>query len=77
MLKNPFNIHKLTEQLVSPWVLSMKVKSTLNYHNVRKNGKNMPLPGTGPYMPLPGTGPYMPLPGTGPYEMPLPGTGPY
>jgi hypothetical protein len=44
--------------LVNPWVFQMKVKSTVNYHNVRNRGKNMPLPGTGPYMPLPGTGPY-------------------
>ena len=55
-------------KLVNPWVFQMKVKSTVNYHNVRNRGKNMPLPGVGPTR--------MPLPGVGPTQMPLPGVGP-
>jgi hypothetical protein len=80
MLKDLFNIHKTTPLPTDNLqVLKMKVKSTIKYSNVRSRGKNMPLPGVGPYkMPLPGVGPYnMPLPGVGPYKMPLPGVGPY
>ncbi len=75
MLKDSFNIHKTTLYYSKSLGVKMKVRSTRNYHNERSHGKNMTLPGVGPWeasnMTLPGVGPWeasnMTLPGVGPW----------